>query len=516
MAFKSSDDTVLIIAAVFVSMLALLQGLDQSEIAGFTAMQGFLMDYGYYSPAHHEYVIKPNIQLLITVMINTGAAVGTIIAGPLGTRFGQKYGLTVCACVSIIGSVIQASSSSLGGLLPGRLFVGAGIGMANNFILVYQSEVAPRKLRAVFLAVFAVFVALGQFVGTCVNQGTYNIPNAWCYRIPLLTQLLFPVIFLSMVWYLPQSPRFLVSRGRVEEAYVAYRQLHGDSDAAKLLREKEMREIIAFVEFEKETRESTSYLDCFRGTDCRRTVIAVGLMTCQLWAGRDFLGSYGTYFFSVAGVENPFATSIILGMSTLVSTVVAIPLVYFVGRRAVLLVCVAVFTSSLFIFSSVGVALPGTIVASRVLVSFMVIYNCFFHISLGSVGSMMIAELPSTRLRFKAQSLAVLAAYLWGIIWTCALPYLINPTAANLGAKIGFIYGGFGIFMFLFIFLCVPELFGRSLEEVDEMFMKKVPARQFSSFVCTGEVNHHSVDEKIMNLEEIAHVELGVEYVAKA
>ena len=516
MAFKLSDDTVSIVAAVFVSMLALLQGLDQSEIAGFTAMQGFLADYGYYSPTLKQYTIKPNTQLLITVMINTGAAVGSIAAGPLGTRFGQKYGLIVCACLSILGSVIQASSSTLGGLLPGRLFVGAGIGMANNFILVYQSEIASRKLRAVFLAVFAVFIALGQFVGTCVNQATHNIPTSWCYRIPLLTQLLFPLLFLSMVWYLPQSPRFLVSRGRIEEAYAAYRRLHGDSDAAKLLREKEMREIIAFVEFEKEARSTTGYIDCFRGTDRRRTLIAIGLMTCQLWAGRDFLGSYGTYFFSVAGVKNPFATSIILGMSTLVSAGAAIPLVYFVSRRAVLLVCVAVFTGSLFIFSSVGVAMPGTLVASRVLVSFMVIYNCFFHISLGSVGSMMIAELPSTRLRSKAQAIAVLTAYVWGIIWTAALPYLINPTAANLGAKIGFMYGGIGVIQFFFIFFYVPELFERSLEEVDEMFMKNVPARKFATFACTGEVDHRSVDEKIMNLEETANVELRTEYVERA
>lgn len=491
-----SDEKTAIFSACLVSLLAFLQGLDATEIAGFTAMVGFLKDFGFYDETTESWQIDANVQLLITCLISAGAATGSVIAGPLGTSFGPKIGLMVCACTSMIGSAIQTGATTLGGLIPGRLFVGMGIGMATNFILVYQAEVAPSKLRGMLLGTFSLTYTFGGFIGTCVNQGTYNIDSRWCYRIPLLTQLICPLVFLLFAWKIPNSPRFLVSRGRIEEAYAAFTRLHGRSHHANELREQEMREIIAFVEFEKEHQKNTTYLDCFRGTDLRRTLIAMGLMTCQNFGGRDFLFSYGTYFFSVAGVKNPFLISVILNLSGVLAAAIALPLVRVVGRRQILLPCIGGIIICLFTFSAVGTAMPNSFIASKVLVTFMVVYNFLFILGLVVVASTMISETASTRLRYQAQSVAVFTAWTQAVMWTCVLPYLINPTKANLGAKIGFMYGGFCIFIFIFAFFCVPEYLHRSLEELDEMFMKGIPARQFRGFVCTGEVGHMSAVEK--------------------
>lgn len=480
------NEKVAIFAACFVSLLAFLQGLDTAEISGFTAMPGFLKVFGFFNTATQTWDITPSRQLLITCMINVGAAVGSIIAGPLGARFGSRYGLMLCAFASIVGSTLQASSGTLPLLICGRTFVGMGIGMATNFILVYQAEVAPEHLRGVLLGTFSLTYTFGGFVGTCINQGTHGLTNSWSYRIPLLTQLVCPSIFLLGAWALPDSPRFLVSRGRIEDASLAYRRLHGSSIDAEDFRQREMEKIIKFVEYEKAAQRSTSYLDCFRGVDRRRTLVAMGLMTCQNFGGRDFLFSYGTYFFSVAGVREPFLISIILNLSALLAAVLAIPLVHVVGRRKLLLTCVAGFVVCLFIFSSVGTTEPQSIIVSKILITFIVLYNFLFTISLVVVASTVISETASTRLRSQAQSLAVFTAWSEAVMWTAVLPYLINPNAANLKAKIGFMYGGFGVCIWVFIFYCVPEYLGRPLEEIDEMFLKRVAARGFKEFVCTG------------------------------
>lgn len=257
-----------------------------------------------------------------------------------------------------------------------------------------------------------------------------------------------------------------------------------------------MAEIVLFVQIEKDIQKNNSFLDCFRGTDLRRTLIAMGLMTAQNFAGRDFLGSYGTYFFLVAGVQDPFLISVILGLVGLVSVTAAMPLVFRFRRRQILLPCIAIFTVCLFIFSSVGTAIPGSQAASKVLVTFMILYNVFFQISLGTMASMVVSECASTRLRSYTQSVTVFTAWSQATMWTCVLPYLINPDAANLGAKIGFMYGGFGIAIIFFVYFCVPEYYNRSLEELDEMFMKKVPARNFTNFVCVGTVEGHEGAEK--------------------
>ncbi|GAQ04924.1 probable glucose transporter rco-3 [Aspergillus lentulus] len=501
------DEKVAIFAACFVSLLAFLQGLDTAQISGFTAMPGFLADFGFFNSATQSWDITPSRQLLITCIINVGAAVGSLIAGPLGARFGSRYGLMLCALTSILGSTLQASSATLSMLICGRIFVGMGIGMATNFILVYQAEVAPGPLRGVLLGTFSLTYTFGGFVGTCINQGTHGLASSWSYRIPLLTQLVCPAIFLAGAWALPDSPRFLVSRGRVENAKLAYRRLHGRTVESHDLGEREIGEIIKFVEFEKATQRSTSYLDCFRGVDRRRTLIAMGLMTCQNFGGRDFLFSYGTYFFSVAGVREPFLISIILNLSALLAAVLSIPLVHVTGRRRILLTCVAGFVVCLFIFSSVGTAVPQSVIASKILITFMVLYNFLFTISLVVVASTVISETASTRLRSQAQSLAVFTAWSEAVMWTAVLPYLINPNAANLKAKIGFMYGGFGVCIWFFIFYCVPEYLHRPLEEINEMFLKGVAAREFEGFLCTGDLDPAAIADVHVegsgNVEEI-------------
>ena len=508
----SKDDATSIKCCLWVALLAFLQGLDGAEIGGFTAMNGFLQDYGYYDESIKAWNIRPSIQTLITCLLSLGAAIGSILAGPIGTKFGQKIGLMICATSSITGTAIQTGATTLPGLVVGRIFVGCGIGMATNFILVYQSEISPRRLRGVLLGTFSLTVNLGSFVGTCVNQGTYQMTSRWCYRIPLLTQLVCPIIFLCGAWLLPNSPRFLVSRGRTEEAYEAHRRLFGTSPETAERREQEMKEIIAFVEFEKQTQRSTTFIDCFRGTDLRRTLIAIGLMTSQNFAGRDFLSTYGTYFFKVAGVSQPFLISVITNLVNLLVTLLAFPLVAYVDRRKILLPSIGSFTICLFVFASVGTALPNSVAASKTLVVFMILYSMTFQLSMGVLASTLVSESASTRLRSNAQSVTVFTAWTEAIVWTVVLPYLINPSAANLGAKIGFMYGGFGIFIFLFVFFCLPEYRNRSLEELDEMFMKRVPARQFKTFVTNGIVDGHTIDEKaamvtgVQAVEDVTHI----------
>ncbi|CAK7204317.1 hypothetical protein SEUCBS139899_007072 [Sporothrix eucalyptigena] len=490
------DEAPAIYAACFVSLLAFLQGMDSTEIAGFTAMVGFLKDFGYYDETTQAWNINTNIQLLITCMVSVGAALGSVIAGPFGTRFGQKLGLMLCALTSMTGSAIQTGATTLGGLVVGRIFVGMGIGMATNYILVYQAEVAPRQLRGVLLGTFSITYTLGGLIGTIINNATQGIDSRWCYRIPLLTQLVCPALFLSCAWMLPESPRFLVSRGRIDDAIHAHRRLHGISAEADELRVVEMQEIVALVEIQRASQKNKSYLDCFRGVDRRRTLIAIGLMTCQNFMGRDFIGSYSTYFFTVAGITDAFKVSVYGNLASLMGAIVAAPLCRYVGRRMLLLPCMAGCFVCLLIFASVGTAMPDTLVAGKVLVAFIIIYYFLFTIALVVVASTMVSESASTNLRFQAQSVAVFFAWGEAVMWTAVLPYLINPSAANLGVKVGFIYGGFGVLCFIFAFFCVPEYHNRSLEELDEMFLKHVPARKFSSFVCTGEINGRTVSEE--------------------
>ncbi len=118
---------------------------------------------------------------------------------------------------------------------------------------------------------------------------------------------------------------------------------------------------------------------------------------------------------------------------------------------------------------------PGTI-------GLMSMYNFIFNSAIGPVAYIVAAETPTGRLRIKTISLGYIATNAISTMWLFVLPYIVNPNQGNLGAKTGFIFGATSVLCWIYLFFCQTETAGRNFEEIDELFHKKVPARQFRKF----------------------------------
>ncbi|KAJ5736478.1 uncharacterized protein N7483_001603 [Penicillium malachiteum] len=494
-----------IFTSLAVMMGAFTFGMESGTIAGFQAMESWLKDFGYYDETLQEWNIRTNIQLAVGAMSLVGAVLGSVISGPIGTNLGRRPGLIAIAATAIIGVILQVVHASLALMLIGRLFQGAAIGFASNFVPVYQSEVAPTKYRGILVSLYQLGVNIGGVIGTCINQGTHNMKTRWAYRIPLLASLFFPVILILVTFVLPESPRWLLSVDRIDDARTSLRRLRGDKYPEYQI-EQDIKDIAEHIAIEHQLEKSSSYSDLFKGADRRRTMIVCMVLLFQILSGITFVNSYGTYFFEASGIENAFLITIVGALCQLAGLLFLYPSLSLMGRRTILLCGAVAEVVCWFIVAIVAVAAPGAPEAATCLVAFICLFSFFFTWSWGAVGWIVASEMCSNNLRSKAQSLGTVINWTMSLVVAAISPYLVNTSAANLGGKVGFIWGSLTLVGLIWTYFYLPETDRRSLEDLDEIFMQNVDARKFGSYHLSKTLNDSNCKEGIQVVHEENHI----------
>jgi len=354
-----------------------------------------------------------------------------------------------------------------------------------TFTQLYLQECAPPHLRGTMLVMFQFWISLGATIGTVVDNYTATISGRHCYQIPLALLFIVPVVLTILSPFIPDTPRWLISHGKSEEALTALRRLRGDFYHEKMIAE-EFQEIKESWEVEQELARNSSIYDMFRGTDLRRTLLAVAAVCFQAASGSMFLLIYGTYFFLMSGSTHPFQDSIILSCIGLIAIMLMTFIIRRLSRRTILIVSFLIQSFCMLIIAVVYTAAPTSPAALKCLVAFVSIYIFFYGGWVGPTAWLVAGEIPSTRLRSYTLGLGAGAGFLLG--WVCAFtaPYFINPMDLNWGPKYGYIWFVSNFVTAIFIFFFIPETKDRTLEEIDEMFQNRVAPRKFSGYQCVA------------------------------
>ncbi|KAJ5380981.1 uncharacterized protein N7496_003409 [Penicillium cataractarum] len=436
-------------------------GFDLAAVGSLQAMPGFLKVFGYPDPTSDTgYAIDSTVQQLITSLLTLGSFVSSLVAGVFSTYLGRKYALWLACIVNAIACGIQIGTSTAGVLYLGRLLLGFANGFLVTFSNIYTAEVAPAHMRGVMVALFAYWVNIGSIMGAVVDNKTKERLDALSYRIPLSCLYIVPTLLFVALFFVPESPRWLLHRGKEQEARKALEQLRGKSYASLLasagnesgdegsvvptLLEVEWVEMIKGVQEEKREQGSVSALDMFRGPDLRRTLLCYGMIGCQTASGVWFLIGYQTYFFTVCGITKAFEFSIMntcfgfLGVNVGMYAISQL-----LGRRSILILG-AIACGLCQLASAIAATVsPDTLPTGQTLVAFTALFMFFYN---GCVGA---------------------ASY---------------PVATELGARYGYIWAASNLCCVVFFYFFMPEMKGRSLEELDEIFAARVPARKFKSY----------------------------------
>ncbi|KEF59862.1 uncharacterized protein A1O9_04710 [Exophiala aquamarina CBS 119918] len=468
------------------NMAAFEYGLDQGMVNGFQAMPGFLLDFGYKdSTLPGGMGISTTVQQLMGSLVSLGMFFSTLISGWVCDKIGRKGGLLVGLFLIVVSTTVQMAAISFGGLYSGRIL----LGLANGFLLVcsqlYMQETMPSNLRSLSYTFFQFWISFGTLIGVIVNNATAKILTRASYRIPLGILYIIPLLLGVVLFFLPETPRYLASQNKHIEAHNSLRFLR-DSCYTDLQIKEEITEITHSLEVDREIVQTVGYRELVRGPNLKRTCTCVGLGLFAAASGVPFITQYGVYFFMLSGDTEPFRDVIILVCCGIAGVMFTPLFTGKIGKRPILM-----FGGIVQALCMLGLALPYSIrgidtTSGRVIIAMCCIYLFFASATTGPFAWQVAGEIPNQRLRGHTFGVAAAITYLSGWSITFTIPYFINPTALNWGAQYGYIWVASNALITVFTWLLVPETNRRTLEEIDEMYLTRVSIRSFVTYDCLG------------------------------
>ncbi|EPT05531.1 hypothetical protein FOMPIDRAFT_1138706 [Fomitopsis schrenkii] len=471
-------------------MGALLWGYDSQVGGGLLSVPSFRRDFGFHSGGAGDYILQAKWQSAFNSVSSIGGMFGGLSLGYVSDKLGRKGAVAVCCIVSISGVLIQFFTypHRNAQLLIGKLINGFSLGgltaVASDCMYVsgassYCSEVSPLALRGITTSSVNLWIVFGQLMSNGIIEGVGNWTSAYAYRLPFALQWIFPVLLLLGLPFAPESPWWLVRKGRTEEARKILDRLSDGSSNIDL----QLQQISDTIALEDSYAANSSYADCFRGVNGRRTMIACMVFVLQQASGVVFVLGYSTYFFELAGFADSNAFKLGLGGTGVgvAGNLINFYTVNKFGRRTMF--NWTMFASTIVLFLIGFLAIPsGNQSARWGMAAFTIIYNFIFQLGLGPIGYVIFAEVSSAKLRSKTVGIGILVNSLCGMVMNIVIPYLVTPNEANLGGKTGFIFGGLCAVGTVWGYLYIPETKSRTVDELDTMFERHIAPRKFSQY----------------------------------
>ncbi|KAI5458912.1 general substrate transporter [Mariannaea sp. PMI_226] len=470
--------------ALVSSTCVIMEGYDTNLLSNFFAYPSFLIKYGRFVGVTPEtptgYQLTPAWQAGLSQGSGVGSIFGCLLSGYLVSKWGSKraqLGALVCLTAFIF---IVFFAPNLQTLVVGEILCGFPWGILATTAPAYASEVLPSVLRVYMTSYTNMCFIIGQLISAGVLKGLSTRTDEWGYKIPFAIQWIWPVFLIPLIWFSPESPWYLVRMGRLDEAEASLRRLQ--SADSNIDPKKTLSTIIYTNNLEQQLQVGTSYWDCFKGFELRRTEIACLTFAGQILCGICFAYN-SSYFFSQVGLGTSTTYSLALGgtglafFGCLINWFLLMPNF---GRRTIYVWGMAAMCFVLILIGILNVWTHKESVAMSQ-ACLTLLWTFIFQLSAGQLGWALPAEMGSTRLRQKTICLARDASNITGTVAGTLQQYFMNPQAWNLKGYTGFVWGGTCFFMFVWSYYRLPETWGRTYHELDVLFAKRVPARKFAT-----------------------------------
>ena len=446
----------LYVVAIVASLGGLLSGYDTGVISGALLF------------INETWVLPDTLQGFLVSSVLIGAVIGAATNGVLADMFGRKKIIMATAVIFIIGSIMCAFAPNVYVLIISRIFVGFAVGIVNFVVPLYLSEISPKNLRGTLVSLYQWAITSGilfsYFINAAFAQAVYN------WRWMLFAGVLPGLILFVGMCLMSDTPRWLVSKNRDDEAKAVFKKIEPDVDS-----DKEIQDIKTTLNSEDQDKKFK-----FKKWMIMPFVVGVGIMFAQICTGINTIIYYAPTIFKTAGFDSNltaiYATTGI-GVVNFIMTIVAVfftdrlgrkPLLYF-GLIGVMLSLFALGTS--FAFAGVlGSSLKWVAVGS------LVTYIICFAMSLGPIGWILVSEVFPLKIRGVAMSICTVSNFAFNFFVVGSFPIMLHRIG---GAWTFWMFGFVSLLCIIFVYFFVPETKGISLEQIESNWRKGIAPRKF-------------------------------------
>jgi sugar porter (SP) family MFS transporter len=435
-------------------------------VASVAALGGLLFGYdtGVISGAllfiGEDFQLTAFLEGFIVSSLLLGAMVGAGVSGALSDRLGRRTIILAAATIFAIGAVGAGLAPNVETLIFFRFFLGLGVGSASALVPSYISESAPTDVRGSLSSLFQLAITLGILVAYLVNAAFASAGN---WRWPLALAFVPALVLLIGMYFLPETPRWLVSKDRDEEARRVLSRTRTEAEV-----ERELQEIRRTQE-----EEQAGYRELLAPWVRPMLVVGIGLAVFQQFVGINTVIYYAPTIIKSTGLANVASVlaTVGIGVVNVLMTIVAILVIDRVGRKPLLLVGLAGMTVSLVIIGAAFAFSGLSGIISWVTLAGLMLYIASFAVSFGPVLWVMLPEIFPLNARGTGTGVSALSN--WGANFVVAQAFL--PLVALIGRSAVFwILAGICIVAALFIHFLVPETKGRSLEQIETDLRQRV------------------------------------------
>ncbi|KAL6693473.1 general substrate transporter [Trichoderma pleuroticola] len=462
-------------------------GYDQGLMGGVNTTRDYAerMGFGYWDEDQGIVVVdKPLLQGgIVAVYYLPGTLCGCLLGGWLGDRYGRIKTIALACAWSVCAAALQASAMNSNWMFCARVLNGVGTGILNAITPVWATETAAHTSRGQFVSIEFTLNILGVVVAYWLEFGTskyHDNTSSFIWRFPVAFQILPLIALFIIIWFMPESPRWLVKVGREEEARFILGRLRGNEGEDGVKMEAEYQDIINIRNLEEDTAGQQGYLQMFFGIGsgklhtARRVQLVIWLQILQEWIGIAGITIYGPEIFTIAGISSKdrLWVSGINNITYMFATLICVFTIDRIGRRWTLYwgavgqgVCMFVAGGlARATINAEGKSSQGHIGGAATF--FVFLYTAIFGATWLTVPWLYPAEIFPLQVRAKGNA--------WGVVgWSIGNGWcvLLLPTIfKRLNEKTLYIFGAVNALSILVVWALYPESNQRTLEEMDLVF----------------------------------------------
>ena len=453
------------VIAVIAATGGLLFGFDTGVISG--AIPFFQQDFG----------IGDDMVEVVTASGLIGAILGALFCGKITDRLGRKKVILASAVIFAVGALWSGFAPDIYHLIFSRLFLGVAIGVSSFAVPLYIAEISPARMRGTLVSMFQLMITIGVLISYLSDLFFANELDVTCWRPMFYVGVIPALILLVGMSFMPETPRWLMSKGRIEESRKILARIESPESVELITGQMQ-------AELKEDEKNTSSWKELLKPWLRTPLIIAIGIMFFQQFVGINTVIYYSPKIFLMAGFDGAVSAiwaSVGVGVVNLLATMISVYFVdrlgrrklYFIGLTGIILSLVALSISFLFInqMDETGKWLA---------IGLVFLYVAFYAISIGPLGWLIISEVFPQYVRGIGSSLGSLSVWFFNtlvsftffkIVRALSIPgtelVAAGETTGNPAGAF-FFYGLIAIAGLIWGYYFVPETKGVSLEKIEK------------------------------------------------